>query len=80
MRDSSTISGEIDTSKLFDSAVRLPMRKVDETQLARPRAWPRATRELTNEIPRPLEAERMRGMIWCAVGGLLTVLGIYLVF
>ncbi len=70
------VSGELDTSKV--NAVRLPMRKVDVTALARPRAWPRATRDLTNEIPR--DTERMSGMIWCAVGGLLTVLGVYLVF
>ena len=56
------------------------MREVDEAVLVGPRAWPRATRDLTNDIPRPLESERMRGMIWCAVGGLLTVLGLYLVF
>lgn len=81
MQDSSTVSGEIDTRKPSASdAVRLPLR-LDDTTLVRPRAWPRATRDLTNDIPRdPPDSEQMRGMIWFAAGGLLIAVGLYLVF
>lgn len=77
-----TVSGEIDTSRV--DAVRLLPRN-DDTPVTQPRAWPRATRELTYEIPPPVhteqtEHERMRTTIWCAVGGLLVAVGLYLVF
>lgn len=71
-----TVSGEIDTIRV--DAVRLLPRD-DEPTLPRPRAWPRATRELTHELP-PTETEKLRTTIWCAVGGLLVVVSLYLVF
>lgn len=87
MPDSPTVSGEIDTSGLYRSgqhdAVRLPVRlgSNDDT-LVRPRAWPRATRELTSENPRSaaVPTEQLRDKVWFAIGGLLIVVGLYLVF
>lgn len=70
-----TVSGEIDKSHV--DAVRLLPRD-DEPTLPQPRAWPRATRELTLEIP--TETEKLRTTIWCAVGGLLVAISLYLVF
>ncbi len=70
-----TVSGEIDTIDV--DAVRLKPRD-DEPTLPLPRAWPRATRELTSEIA--TETENLRTTIWCAVGGLLVVISLYLVF
>ncbi len=83
MRELETVSGEIDTSSLTRSgprnAPRLPLVRVDATELTRPRSWPRATRDLTHEIPRK-QNDQLRDTIWFALGGLLIALGLYLVF
>jgi hypothetical protein len=79
---STVVSGEIDSDN--GRITHQPSRMI------RPRTWPRATRDLTEEIEtaRPNTAaeiakvadqERLRAAIWFAVGGFLTVFGVYLV-
>jgi hypothetical protein len=87
MSESTTVSGEIDTSRILDSGASRPVDAVrllpreDDTHVARPRSWPRATRELTHEIQELRgDSEKLRTAIWCAAGGLLVAFGLYLVF
>lgn len=81
MSDQAPVAGEISGEIAMVDAVRLPRsRRDDDTTLIRPRAWPRATRDLSRELPKPDDVERLRTTIWFALGGLLTALGLYLVF